>query len=951
MHARWIRASVFLVPGLFLSALAGAQSVAVLGRHDAAFANLLHKELGYTDLAERLVATIEKQPTLDPDEQIGVKALHLDVRLDLAVRERDVLKRKDLLRAILEEKQEFARQYQGRKEAEEVTNTLPDVYRQLGETITAAVQKEKDPALIAKLQQEGSAIYRDAQDRLLKRIEELRTSLAEKDDAQTTDALATALYNLPRTYYFHSLLYPEGEFKKKDLLEKAIKGFEELGLDFGDRALNYEGMIFMGLAYKDMKNSEEALEVFGDVTGIPEEFQYEKNQRGEYELDRLTADIISSATLQKTLYQTELKDYAGAIETAKHFLDTILGATETRSGLAVLAAKGDAHIALGDAKGASEVAEKLVAEDPSGPWGGKGREIQQRLLSSGGTVDADQVLKIAQAAAARNDFEGAIKVANKAIQAARGTPNEADVCIEAYVFIGAMFGQHLGQWNEASLAFDLAFERFGNNEKADRPVYEAMRAYTRLNREDKRAFYKKRLEERQKTLVTRFPTSPWAAAAQLAEGQELEDDKKFAEAAEFYAKIQPGSTMFMDAQFGAARCYYSIAREQFRDPNKASEAKTNASQAETLLRKVLTDAAKKRLETVDLAEQDKLDRIGFGSTKMLADLYLTKGVDRANDALTLLEGADEKYSSVANSAGDLWSMRIRALNDQGKLDEAISKLDALAKRDPDSKAVGPASRLIAIALDNRAEQLTTEKKEREAAEAQKRAAQYYAMAGRAMLKSPGSKVSDIEAIALRLLILGMQSNGVPEGEDLFVGWDPKNTRDPSLWQLSAELYESAFSLQPSYKTEIYLGRLYGFLGQYDQAANRLGTLFDKDPIWDAEKKKFDRRALTGRTELYFAYFEWGVAEHLFGVSSNDPDRMRRAQGILDALTRPQELEPNSRNWWYATYYRLKNMYELGNYNEADIAFNDLERRTQGLGAQYKLDGLFNRLKTDIRSKK
>ena len=75
-------------------------------------------------------------------------------------------------------------------------------------------------------------------------------------------------------------------------------------------------------------------------------------------------ECIADATLQMVLLLTELKDPAGAIEWAKKFLDTTPGALETQHGLAVLAAKAEAHLALGDQRGASECADKLVATDP-----------------------------------------------------------------------------------------------------------------------------------------------------------------------------------------------------------------------------------------------------------------------------------------------------------------------------------------------------------------------------------------------------------------------------------------------------------------------------------------------------------------------------------------------------------------------------------------------------------
>src|SRR5678816_3189332 len=106
MHVRWITASTFVA----LASAASAQSPAVLGKADAAFAKRLN-DAGYTDLAEKLVGAIERSGKSGADESVGIKALHLDLRLEVAKREPDIVKRKDLLKAILEEKENLVQQY------------------------------------------------------------------------------------------------------------------------------------------------------------------------------------------------------------------------------------------------------------------------------------------------------------------------------------------------------------------------------------------------------------------------------------------------------------------------------------------------------------------------------------------------------------------------------------------------------------------------------------------------------------------------------------------------------------------------------------------------------------------------------------------------------------------------------------------------------------------------
>jgi hypothetical protein len=214
MHASAARHLVLSAAALgLLGAKARAQSEAVLGRDDATFAREIFRG-GWTDLAEGLCKAIEKAGKMSADAEVGVKALHLDLRFDLALREKDVLKKKDLIKSVLEAKEDFVHQYANSKEATETSESLPDVYRALGETITVAIQKTTDVKAVSDLQREGEGVYAQAEDKLKTRLDELSQDATSRSPGDER-LYISLLYNLPRTYYYHSLLFPAGEWKKK----------------------------------------------------------------------------------------------------------------------------------------------------------------------------------------------------------------------------------------------------------------------------------------------------------------------------------------------------------------------------------------------------------------------------------------------------------------------------------------------------------------------------------------------------------------------------------------------------------------------------------------------------------------------------------------------------------------------------------------------------------------
>jgi tetratricopeptide (TPR) repeat protein len=946
------RTATLLLAGLAAGAVgvapARGQSEKVLGRDDVNFARELYRK-GWSDLAAGLCDTIEKKGKVEGDAAVGLKGLHLDLRFDLARGESDPIKRKDLMKTILQEKEDLIHQYPTNKVAEDASNSLPDVYRSIGEAITVAMRNEKEPGLVVQLREEGEKIYAAAEEKFKARLDELSIDHSTPELERQYQSL---LFNLPRTFYYHSLLYPEGEWKKKDLLEKAVEGFQVFGLDYQETLLNFEGIILMGLAHKDLGKNEDALLDFDEAIKLTEYFEKDE-KTGVYRLPEDVADTVAAAVLQKVLFQTELKDYAGAAASAKKYFDEISGAYETRLGLAVLAAKGEAEFKGGDAKATGETAKLLVERDPKGSWGEKGRELQAKLLGSGGaSLDASNLIAIAGQQASRGNGEKALEILHQAIAQARGTPTEGNVSCEAFILIGTIFLQRGAGWShEAALAFDTAAERWPKAEKAPEAVYQAMLSYMRLNGEDKRPWFKRRADERMKTLATQYPTSARSFYAQLKEGQELEDEGKFLEAARIYEQVQPGTASYLDAQFAAGNAYFLQARSLCQ-AKKEGEAGQFVKQAETLLKKSLTDLEAAAAATMDLEAQSRSSNTAFRARASLAQLYLMDCVNKPAEVLKVLEGVDEKYGDDANKVGAAWNFRISALQKQGKLDEAVALLDALVKRDPNSRAIGAAAGVIARALDARAAEFEKAGKTREREDQLKRAAQYYTLSGRSLAKSGQARASDITAVADRLLVFAFQFNEVPEKWESFVGWQPSRSREPGFWSSTEELYTAALGLSPSYQNQIKLGRVLGFQGKYGEASVVLARLFDTEPIVQTDAvggpAKFNASLMAQKKELFLAYLEWGVAALETAILEKEAEMFVRADDIFGNITRiPAADRPE---YWHAKYHQLRSLMQQGKYKDAKIAMNTIERENSKLGVPAGLENDFKTLKADLEKK-
>lgn len=941
MHVRWIALTSFVAlstagaaslsgVGLAQAPAAAAKdaapaaeksspSTAVLGKDDIAFATALKRER-YTDLAEKLLKVIEREGKVGPEEGIGLKALHLDLRLELAQREFDPTKRKELLRTIVQEKEDLVTQYKGRPVAEEVRNSLPDTYRQLVDAITAAIAREKDADLIALLQKEGSDVCTRAEDAFKKRIEEL--GIVEAETPATTQQLLAARFNLPRMLYFHALLYPKTEFRRKDLLEQAIKGFQEFGLDYNEYLENYEALILEGLCSKELEKQDDAKAAFRDAYKFPETLGFEKNSKGEYPLSEEMAGTVSEGVLQLMNLLLEEKDPAGALAIAKDYFDTTPGALEARRGLAILGAKAEALLAINDTRGAAEVADQLVQNDERGPWGAKGREIQGRLLGSG-PVDPKRGMAIARAAFDRGDEMRALQLMRQVVDALKGSPDAATLGPDAYLFLGSMFARR-GYEHEAALAFDTGAERFPASDQAPELVFQSIQRYLAINKDDRRPYFKKRIEERMKLLASKYPNSDRAQGAVMIEGDQAAGEQRYLDAAELYSKVQPSSkSAYFDAQSRTGEMYFRHAIEVLGpDPNKAAEVKTYVGQAESYFKKVITDVEAALKKTVAFDETARLESVGLRARMFLAQLYLR--TDRPAEVLTMLEGADERYAQNGDAISGFWTFRIQALQKLGRLEEAVTKLDDLARRDAKSKAVAAAAPLVATSIDEQALALDSAGKKAEAKPLYKKAAKYYVMGARALLAGDSPRTTEIDPLANRMLALGLILNEVPEKQNTFVGWDPSRNKDPELFQLTAELFSASLKIKPSTKGRASLGSMYGFLGQWEQASTTFAELFENQPLLVGNPKRINIQVANANPELLVALFEQAVAENTLGRLKNERERFGTAQTTFDQLGKV--CQQGGWNWWHAHYYAIKNKADDGKYSEAKADFNEFERR-------------------------
>lgn len=923
-----------------------------LGKDDLEFARALSAR-GYPDLAGEILAAYQRTKGGSSEDALGAMVIQLELEEAQAYREPDVAQRAKRLAKLVEERESFVKDHSGTLAADDVLNGLPDLYRGVGELIAAAVQQENiDSTQKQELRAAGEAMFDRAVRAIKKQREELQQRRESLDSPEPDPDLERqymiASYNLGRTHYFHGLLLGPESDVRGIILQQALDVFSEFAIDYGDQLLAYEGYIYDGLCHKELGEVEKAVESFDAAIAL-RDLDWERRPDGRIDMPPETADVVSSAVLQKMLLLSETGDQAGAAAVGQDFLDTTPDALEALKGLAVLAQQAEAYKSLGDDKALEATARLLVEADPRGPGGELGRELLRGGAKA--ALGAADTLKLAETAVARRELERGVALCQEVMISARGTSDEQNLGARAGLFLGVALVQ-MGRLHDAVVAWDGSSQRYGKGKDGPECLWRTVTGFLELQEQERRAYYKNLARERMDALVKRYPESPYASQAAIFEGKQLEAEQQYARAAEKYESVAPSSPTYEEALYRAGNAWFRVAQDALKKGSSA-EAKQAVAKSEELLKRAGPALEAAAARTLDLSAQDRMRALSFGVRISLANLYLLSGVDRAADVGPLFDGVETQFPDDAAKISTARNLRLKALQSQGKVDDAIALLDRLVREDPDAAGVGSGAAALAQVLDTRAAALRA--KDPRSAEAEtmaRKAASYYVLSVRGQLEGAEAiRVDELEQIANRLFALAMQFGRVPDDVASFVD---SSSAVPSRDQLeqAARIYEAVLPLTPSYRTLISLARVLGFLGRWQEAAAHYSELFSQQRFADTATKTIDQTALRAKPELLSAYLEWGVCEREAAKQESDSERLarlNRSSAILETLA--NSTARDSKMWWQSKYYLIRTLIDLGNYKVADTALSSLERTTEDFdGGKYGLNEKFRALKQELSGK-
>ena len=941
MKLRLLTAGIVLA--MPLAALAQDKSV-LNDRDDIDFAKALVAN-GYPDLAERLLNVVEKSGKQGGQAKSQIAALKLDVAQDAASKIEDLIKRKDALVKVLADKEKFLEEFKGTDAAEDVRNALPDLYDLIGQTIVAALKKEKDEKVLDALRAEGDAIFLKAEQVMKQRIVDLK-GIADPTEADT-NKLQSARFNYPQTMYYHALLFPAASAKRIDLCKGAMAELDEFLLDYESNDnpafLVFYANILYGQCLKEIGVPDEAIKMFEKTIGLRESWG-PKTDKGFWPIPpgfRDIVDIVCYGLLQKTLVLRDQKKFDEVVKLGKEYFASIAKPFGAPSSMNLANELCEAQIALGD-KGAPDTAKMMIKEDENGLGGFLGRALLEKMGGAAGTPYTDK-LKTAETKIAANDYDRAIAVCRQVLFETANTPDEMEAGSSSWLSIGWAY-QKRGWFEEAALAYEAGVNRFPKAKGAAECLSRAIAMYSTANaRGARRKLFKDRVDALRNRLVADFPMSVQAAEIVMTNAKLLEDESDFPGAIELYKKVEKTSTNYTKSRvmigIDSFNMIINLGKEAevAEKAGKADEAKAKREEAKKWYAE--TEAALKDAisviqahpPTMDTTILKAYDEQEYYSTLSLAKLYMMEGFGRAADAGPVIDKLEAKWGNDPKKGPEIQNLRGRLFLSQGKIEEAAKWVDELFKRDPKA-AAGPAGQL-ARALDQMGmDKFKGQAESLEGDQLWLRAARYYWISIEPQVLGTTSQNTDeMTDLGNRFYVYGLHFNGVPEPKTpdqrtTFVDWVPGAKRAPDPWVKAARIYEAALAQNPSYRMTINLGRTYGFLAKWAEAAGIYAKLFDQEQIVDQKaKNKLDRNVMSSKPELVMAYIEWGVAERMAANGGADKERLARAMTIMTLLCNTLKPDVLPNEYWAAHYNLVRTLMDRGEYKNAQLSIEDLQR--------------------------
>ncbi|MCX5654086.1 MAG: tetratricopeptide repeat protein [Planctomycetota bacterium] len=500
---------------------------------------------------------------------------------------------------------------------------------------------------------------------------------------------------------------------RQDLLNDAITAFQEYaGPRTSDKtSAKWYGYLVIGLSYRELGRFDEALESLAQAERLAEAALKAPQPKGGAASATAAAAAAAAQSLRiRLLYERALTlvrkgDFAPAREAVdaavKNWGDQLdaepLGAALPLVKAESLILEGKQKNNKGMEQDGRNILNQMYAKP--NPWPIVVQWVMDGLLGTSQTtkltdldplqiwIKANDALDKAQKTKDAKDFEEALNI----FQAYAEKVGAQEKNYPTALYSQAACLLQVGRKAEAGALFRKVPDEFPNFQYALASARLAVSCFGEVYERDAGEATRQAYEDVLKWFASKYLKED--LDQQYFYAMVLFRGKKFADAANAFAAVQPGAEHAPDAKYWVALCHL----EQFREQVITSRDKGFIVSRARALAQELVLFGDYAIGVQGLPEEKKKQLMNWAETAYVnaADIYLYPEVELPSDALPVLAAIEQKFELSDEARGRILKLRIDALQKLGKRDEAIAVLSEfldVAKKNKKEDEVGPVLR-------------------------------------------------------------------------------------------------------------------------------------------------------------------------------------------------------------------------------------------------------------------
>jgi tetratricopeptide (TPR) repeat protein len=847
---------------------------------------------------------------------LGERSRHPELGGDAASRARAF----DEARALF---QDLARSGTTDDEVYEARSQLDDLCVRWGQGLLEASRKAEDDAAREALTKESREAFAAAASFLDAEVTRLRGDMAGPGAALAESCVCAASSARTRCLVGRGRAAAT-RAEREPLLREALKALDEFNAEFSNAIEGYESAIDMAEVHVELGELAEAEVALESAFNValpgarltrPELEVFARAALVSARLEKRTTPERKLVVLDKALAHAK----ACELDLEKDPLARILRIERA----SVLATAGKEREALAEL-------EKIAALEPAGPVAELARSRILRIhgVAASESLSSAEALELMEKALGQGAFPRAASLARMAL-AAGG--KDARVAAQALLGLARSY-EARARYYEASIAYEEVTRRAANDAHPDVVSSAALGLVKccEAARHGASAFDDEACAHAL-AVLSRVDAAAGRSLVPFHRGRKLEDERRYAEAADEFAKVLPEAQALHDeALYAGAWCRFQAAREQRGNPEgPAVFLALEASLVDTLAAYAGDPGTEERRKRRHELEAE----VRF----LLADVLLKNGAPAR--VLALLEKADP-----ARSPGRIGSFRVEAHLALGDLGAAEAELDRLVAGSPEEPKAALACRDVAQALDRAAREKPAP--ERRAIRA--RAARLYSRwieLGRASGEARPRTIESLHA-AHALLGLGLDVSGLDDRTlllDLDPGWSPGQAA--TIFTDARDLFAACMKVasDPTERSAglACWGEAAGLCRDWASAVSALDQLVSEAKLLDASGE-IDPAVVKQDGVLLLLYADLAVARLELGATV--PGEAEKGFRALDKVVAVSPRE--SRLWWKARVAAFEGLERRGtqaDLQELACALRSAERSYPGFLSAERF-GLVPRLK-------